>query len=159
MRHRAHASVAAVPMNLTWRDADLGNGTVRFVGAKGDRTRVVPLAEAAVCALEEWRRLRPRCDHDHVFTTQWGARLGRRGIRTALERALEGAGIDRAGMTPHKLRHSFACLMVRNGADLSCLQRMLGHTRLDTTGVYLQATAEDLREAIGRHPLGVESTG
>jgi site-specific recombinase XerD len=30
---------------------------------------------------------------------------------------------------------------------------MLGQTRLDTTGIYLQATAEDLKEAMDRHPL------
>ena len=141
-------------LNLTWRHVDLEQGTVRFVAAKGDKTRVLPLAPAAVEGLRGWRELRPACGHEYVFTTQWGARLGRRGIRTALQRALEGAGIERPGITPHKLRHSFACLLIRNGADLSCLQRMLGHTRLDTTGVYLEATAEDLREAMGRHPLG-----
>ena len=63
------------------------------------------------------------------------------------------AEIDKPEITPHKLRRSFACLMLRNGADLSSIQRMLGHTRLDTTGIYLQATAEDLREAMARHPL------
>jgi site-specific recombinase XerD len=107
----------------------------------------------AAAALREWHEARPECEHDCVFTTQWGARLGRRGIGSAVRRALAGAGIEKPGMALHTLRHSFACLMVRNGADLSCLQRMLGHSRLDTTGVYLDATAEDLREAIGRHPL------
>ena len=89
-----------------------------------------------------------------MFTTQSGARIGKRGVGTALGRALEAAGIDKPDVTLHKLRHTFACLLLRNGADLNCLQRMLGHTRLDTTGVYLQATAEDLREAMDRHPLG-----
>ena len=140
-------------LNLTWQDVDLEQGAIRFVAAKGDKTRVLPLAEDAAQRLSQWRAIRPHCGHDHVFTTQWGARLGRRGIRTALARAVEAAGIDRVGITPHKLRHSFACMMLKNGADLNCLQRMLGHTRLDTTGVYLEATAEDLREAMGRHPL------
>ena len=63
---------------------------------------------------------------------------------------LETAGIDRAGVTPHKLRDSFACLMVRNGVDLSCLQRMLGHTRLDTTGVYLRASGSPEGRRTGR---------
>ena len=140
-------------LDLTWHHVDLEQKTVRLVAAKGDKTRVVPLADAAAEVLSRWREVRPRCKHDHVFTTQWGARLGRRGLRSALDRALKAADIDRPDTTPHHLRHSFACLMLRNGADLSCLQRMLGHTRLDTTGVYLDATAEDLREALGRHPL------
>lgn len=139
-------------LGLTWDAVDLDQLTVRFVGAKGDKTRAVPLAEPAAAALREWAAIRPNCQHRHVFTTQWGARMGKRGLCTTLDRALLAAGIG-ATVTPHKLRHSFACMMLRNGADLNCLQRMLGHTRLDTTGVYLQATAEDLREAMARHPL------
>ncbi|MEI6501978.1 MAG: tyrosine-type recombinase/integrase [Armatimonadota bacterium] len=66
---------------------------------------------------------------------------------------MQAAGLDKPGVTTHKLRRTFACMMLRGGADLSCLQRMLGHPRLDTTGIYLSATAEDLRVAMGRHPL------
>jgi len=44
-------------------------------------------------------------------------------------------------------------LLLKNGADLNCLQRMLGHTRLDTTGVYLQVTAEDGLQALGEWTL------
>ena len=143
-------------LNLELADLDLEQATVRFVAAKGDKTRVVPLAADAADVLVGWLAMRPGCKHEYVFTTAWGARLGRRGMNSALRRALQAAGIEKLGTTPHGLRHSFACLMLRNGADLSCLQRMLGHTRLDTTGVYLQATAEDLREAMGRHPLARE---
>lgn len=103
--------------------------------------------------LRQWRDVRPACTHSYVSTAVSGARFGRRGLATALGRAIEAAGLDRPETTPHKLRHAFACLMLRNGALLNCLQRMLGHTRLDTTGVYLEVTAEDLREVMGRHPL------
>ena len=143
-------------LSLTWDDLDLGQGLVRFVAAKGDKTRAVPLAADAGEALSKWRTQRPVCQHRYVFTTQWGARLGKRGLRSALQRALAGAGIDRPQVTLHKLRHSFACLLLTNGADLHCLQQMLGHSRLDTTGVYLHATAENLRDAMGKHPLGAK---
>ena len=140
-------------LDLTWANVDADQGTVRFVGAKGDKTRVVPLAADAAELLRQWKELRPACDHGYVFTTQWGARLGKRGLRSTLERALADSGIEKENVTLHKLRHSFACLLLANGADLHCLQAMLGHTRLDTTGVYLHATAENLREAMGKHPL------
>jgi site-specific recombinase XerD len=140
-------------LNLEWSHVDLRQHTVRFVAAKGAKTRVVPLAEDVVRALGEWMDIRPECAHDCVFTTQWGARLGKRGIPAALRRAMRAAGISKPEVTVHTLRHSFACLMLRNGADLSCIQKMLGHTRLDTTGIYLDATAEDLRDAVAKHPL------
>ncbi|HEY3397838.1 MAG TPA: tyrosine-type recombinase/integrase [Armatimonadota bacterium] len=140
-------------LNLSWPNVDLDQGTIRFVGAKGDKTRVVPLAADVIGLLREWRELRPACDHRYVFTAKWGVRLGKRGLTSALRRALADAGIEKANVTLHKLRHSFACLLLANGADLHCLQAMLGHTRLDTTGIYLHATAENLRKAMARHPL------
>jgi integrase/recombinase XerC len=141
-------------LNLTWDDVDLQGKTVRFVGAKGDKTRAVPLADQSLGDLLEWQALRPSCNHRNVFTSRSGARLGKRGLKTAITRALQGSGIDKQGVTTHKLRHTFACMMLRGGADLSCLQRMMGHSRLDTTGIYLSATAEDLRQAMALHPLG-----
>jgi len=140
-------------LNLKWSDVDLEQQTVRFVDSKGGKTRVLPLSEEVVQVLLEWQQMRPKCDHSHVFTAKWGARLERRGLNSALQRALEGAGIDRPDITPHTLRHSFACMLLNNGADLQCLQQMLGYSRLDTTGIYLHATAENLRHAMNKHPL------
>ncbi|MEN6547565.1 MAG: tyrosine-type recombinase/integrase [Armatimonadia bacterium] len=145
-------------LNLQWDDVDMQGETVRFVGAKGDKTRVVPMAAQLLSDLLAWQEVRQACQHRYVFTSKSGTRLGKRGLQTALTWALRVAGIDKPGITTHKLRHTFACMMLRGGADLSCLQRMMGHSRLDTTGIYLSATAEDLKEAMGRHPLSVAST-
>jgi site-specific recombinase XerD len=147
-------------LDLTWPNVGLEQGTVRFVGAKGDKTRVVPLAVDAADLLREWRETRPTdWDHTYVFTAKWGARLGKKGLMSALRRALAGSHIEKSNVTLHKLRHSFACLLLANGADLHCLQAMLGHTRLDTTGIYLHATAEDLRDAMAKHPLSGAQDG
>jgi site-specific recombinase XerD len=48
------------------------------------------------------------------------------------------------------LRHSLAKRMLNNGAQLSEVQRVLGHTRLSTTGIYLTPSEDDVRAAIGR---------
>lgn len=51
-------------------------------------------------------------------------------------------------VTPHQLRHSLAWRMLKNGAKLPEVQRILGHTRLSTTGIYLNPSADDLRSAV-----------
>lgn len=51
-------------------------------------------------------------------------------------------------VTPHQLRHSLAWRMLKNGATLPEVQRILGHTRLATTGIYLNPSSADLRAAV-----------
>jgi integrase/recombinase XerC len=55
--------------------------------------------------------------------------------------------------TPHVLRHSLARRMLSHGAQLPEVQRVLGHSRLSTTGIYLTPSEEDLRSALGRAGL------
>ena len=52
-------------------------------------------------------------------------------------------------VTPHILRHSLARRLLSSGAQLSEVQRVLGHSRLSTTGVYLTPSEDDVRTAIG----------
>jgi integrase/recombinase XerD len=58
----------------------------------------------------------------------------------ALRRAVSRSGLGGKRITLHTLRHTFACLMLQNGCDLFSLSQLLGHTRLDTTAIYLHAT-------------------
>ena len=62
----------------------------------------------------------------------------------------------REGLSLHTLRHSAATLLLQTGTcDIVQIWRLLGHSQLDTTAVYLHEDEGDLRAAMGRHPLGV----
>ena len=52
----------------------------------------------------------------------------------------------------HRLRHSFACLMLWNGADIKTIQELLGHRNLSTTEWYLEAREDHKQAAIDRIP-------
>ena len=67
-------------------------------------------------------------------------------------RTVDRAGL-REGITLHTLRHTFATMLLREGVDVRTLQRLLGHASIETTALYLHVVTEDLRGAIGRHPL------
>ena len=53
-------------------------------------------------------------------------------------------------VSPHMLRHSLARRRLHTGAQLPTIQRVLGHRRLSTTGIYLTPDEDDVREALGR---------
>ncbi len=50
--------------------------------------------------------------------------------------------------TAHKLRHTFASLLVSSGADVKTVSDLLGHTKLDTTNIYLHSYDDDRKEAV-----------
>jgi site-specific recombinase XerD len=55
--------------------------------------------------------------------------------------------------TLHKLRHTFATLMLEGGCDIYSLSKLMGHENINTTTIYLAASAEHLRAQIAKHPL------
>jgi len=87
--------------------------------------------------------------------------LGRQAVAQLREAAKRERNLERAErlralaqqldvVSPHMLRHSLAKRVLNNGAQLPEAQRVLGHTRLSTTGIYLTPSEDDLRMAIGR---------
>ena len=71
--------------------------------------------------------------------------LTARSIQRLLSRCARLAGIAKS-VTPHKLRHSFATELLRNGADLRSVQALLGHSSITTTQVYTHVTDKNLKE-------------
>jgi integrase/recombinase XerD len=133
-------------VTLEWADVDLEGGTIRVLG-KGRKERVIPLAEAAKRALEEWK---PKNATGYVFTTPWSTR-GHLDVVTLwrdVAQAAEAAGLSR--VSPHRLRHTFATEVLRRGADVRHVQALLGHASLATTQVYTQVVTDDLVPAVAR---------
>ena len=74
-------------------------------------------------------------------------------MAVTFKRAKRMAGIHRPEVTIHTLRHSFACALLRGGASVVAIQRLMGHGSPETTSVYLHVTGVELEEAMATHSL------
>ncbi|KGE17217.1 tyrosine-type recombinase/integrase [Paenibacillus wynnii] len=128
------------------------------VFGKGRKWRNIPVPEGIVpylnIALEE--RLEPwRLKEEALFISQKGRRLSIRGIQQIAADTFERfqSGVPAAQRRPyssHKLRHSFATMLLRKGADLRTVQELLGHSSIQTTTVYTHITSREKEEAMSR---------
>lgn len=69
-----------------------------------------------------------------------------------VRKGAQNAGLEKT-ISPHSLRHSFATHLVENGADLSSVQQMLGHSSITTTEKYLHMGKKHLQQTLEKfHP-------
>jgi integrase/recombinase XerD len=135
-------------LNLERRNVNLDDCVLRVLG-KGHRERFVPIS---IEARKHVFRLLSKGTGPFVFSTRDGERLAYRNIHRDLTHLCKRLGI-RAATNPHAFRHYFAVNYIRAGGDIYRLSRILGHSSLTTTQLYLRSMGvEHLREG-HRSPL------
>jgi integrase/recombinase XerD len=114
---------------------------------KGSRERIVPMSTEGRRHLF---RLLSKGSERFVFSTRDGERLQYRNIARDIKGLATAAGLKGVRVHPHAFRHYFAVSYIRAGGDLYRLSRILGHSSLTTTQIYLRSMGvEHLRE--GHH--------
>ncbi len=141
--------------NLRFQDIDLENKTLFVFSGKGDKDRIVPLHSNLIFSLEQYlkdrKRLKKCCPYFFTAMRQ-DSRMGDCVIKRLISKIRDKSKID---FHPHILRHTFATLMLDGGCNLYALSRMLGHSDIKTTTIYLTASKAHLQEQIGKHPLSL----
>lgn len=143
-----------VSLNTT----DIYEDHLRVIG-KGNKERVVFFADGCREAIDDYLAVRnpekivPE-DRNALFISRDNRRISVRGVQKMLEKKLKAAGLDASRYSPHKLRHTAATLMLKNGVDTRALQEVLGHSNLNTTQIYTHLDNAALREAAKANPIG-----
>jgi integrase/recombinase XerD len=157
-------------------DVDTASAVLIVRQGKGGRDRVVPLTETACNWLSRYitdarqelagglrmkrktnrvtgvnrqspirNRQSPRAPTPALWLTIEGRRLSKQMIAQRITGYANQTGIK---ATPHTFRHSCASHLLRGGASIRHVQRLLGHRGLETTEIYTHVEVEDLRHVV-----------
>lgn len=140
-----------------------------IVEGKGGRERMVPLSDPAQEAIKDYTRV-----HGHFIgmdddgtQAQWLfpsktsviGHLTRQRFAQLLKELAKAAKVDADRVSPHILRHAFATHLLKNGADLRSVQKMLGHADIATTQMYTHILGKDVKKKVeDKHPITKSGT-
>lgn len=140
----------------------IGKSSEIQVVGKGRKTRIVFLSDSAKKYILKYLSLRNDDDEalfishknnkkairnniKHKKPQKDSSRLTTRSIQRIIKKYATKAGIAKK-VTPHTLRHTFGTDLLRSGADLRAVQKLLGHSSVTTTQIYTHVTDKHLKE-------------
>ena len=140
---------------LQRQDIILGTGAhVRVIG-KGRKERCTPIARSTLLVLKAWLREPQRGDGNVLFPNARGQRLSVHGVQYLLNKHRLAASracpsLRDKQVTVHRLRHTMAMDLLQGGVDRSVIALWLGHERVETTQIYLEATLAMKEKALAK---------
>jgi site-specific recombinase XerD len=145
-----------IGLNLNSLQTD-GHITRIIIIGKGGKERILKLNEKAVEALTRYLALRPGDktppEHrDALFLNKNYQRLSRKGVSEIIKKYVRQANLPpkAASISPHKLRHTLATLLLSNGENIRVVQEILGHSSIQTTQIYTHIINTEKDEALDR---------
>lgn len=143
---------------LLIKDVDLWRSSVNILG-KGRKPRCCPLWPSTIQALNSL--MGERTANERVFLNRRRHPITRFGIyalveRYALKARTQAPSIARKRVSPHTLRHSTACHLLRAGVDINTIRGWLGHVSLDTTNIYAEIDLEMKANALAKCDIGTK---
>jgi len=133
-------------IDLKDSNIDFAQSSLKVLG-KRSKERIIPINKEAVAYLENYKKVKEAefGSSNTFFLSSKGKPLYPKFVYNMVNRFLKSySKVDQK--SPHVLRHSFATHLLRNGADLSSIKELLGHSSLAATQVYTHNDIQHLKE-------------
>ncbi len=138
---------------MTFENVNLDAGEIKIVG-KGNKQRVIPISENLAAVLKSYVQIRKPATEfkSYFFVNRKGKKLTEKFVYLVVNKYLSLI-TTKEKRSPHILRHSFATHVLDNGAEISKVKKILGHSSLASTQVYTNANIEQLKKVFNQaHP-------
>jgi len=130
-------------LNIKNKDVNLEQETVFLTHLKNRRTTRLPLPPILVGILREYMSIREGSPDDFLFCTAHGKQLNRAAAQTAIRTYNKSRGVDKTSI--HLFRHSFASDYLDNGGNIFHLKKLMTHSNLKITEMYLGTYIKDVQ--------------
>lgn len=134
-------------INVNFSDIDFINWTIRINKAKWNKDRVIPLTNTLSDFLIKYllKKKKSRSIWDILFPTRFWWKLQHRDIYNIVKKIKTKLSFS---FTPHMLRHTFATELVRKNVNLYNISKVLWHSNLKTTQIYLWLDIQDIKTSL-----------
>jgi len=134
-------------INLNWEDINLKESSINIKNSKGRKNRVVYFNKDLRELLYLYRKLNGKYINALIRGVH-GKRITKCSLQNIISRIFKESKTYRRNLTLHSLRHTYAERLRRKGVDLPTISKLLGHSRLDTTDIYLHVNKDDFKMAV-----------
>ncbi|WP_089998313.1 tyrosine-type recombinase/integrase [Chryseobacterium taichungense] len=138
---------------MTFENVNLTGQEIKITG-KGNKERMIPISEDLSALLRSYVKIRtPQTEYkSYFFVNKKGKKLTEKFVYVVVNKYLSLI-TTKEKRSPHILRHSFATHVLDNGAEISKVKKILGHSSLASTQVYTNANIEQLKKVFNQaHP-------
>lgn len=144
--------------NIKLSDIDFSNKSIRIIG-KGKKERIVYYGEPCKRIIDLYLNgtrdeILGKNNNEYLIigNKKSNKSLSVRSVELILNNIIESTSLNKKA-SPHTLRHTFATHLLNDGCDILIVKELLGHSSLDTTGIYTHISNERLRKVyLNNHP-------
>lgn len=144
--------------NIKLSDIDFSNKSIRIIG-KGKKERIVYYGEPCKRIIDLYLNGtrdeilgKNKNEYLIIGNKKSNKSLSVRSVELILNNIIESTSLNKKA-SPHTLRHTFATHLLNDGCDILIVKELLGHSSLDTTGIYTHISNERLRKVyLNNHP-------
>lgn len=144
--------------NIKLSDIDFSNKSIRIIG-KRKKERIVYYGEPCKRIIDLYLNGtrdeilgKNKNEYLIIGNKKSNKSLSVRSVELILNNIIESTSLNKKA-SPHTLRHTFATHLLNDGCDILIVKELLGHSSLDTTGIYTHISNERLRKVyLNNHP-------
>ncbi len=120
-----------------------------YIQGKGSKERTLPMLDLVKKELQEYKEQYPYewKNNEFLFNSNLNKKYSPRQVQDVFLKTKLALNFTK-DITPHKMRHSCATLILQNGGNIRQIQDLLGHSSLSTTQIYTKVSKQHLNKKV-----------